>query len=297
MVPTLPSQRSVLRALASLRLQQVADWEAVVVVDGAVPPWLIAALESLADRRIALHSTGARRHGRGAARSLALSRCRGRWLAFVDADDWWMPAKLHTQLEVAEGRDAPSLVTTGLAVVDSRGALRGERGWDGAGGPERVSRPSNRGRHKVGSVPPELHFAPSIMAMDVAKRAGFDRRLVSSEDRDFLSRALVGLRWRSLAEPLYVYDEYGQQSLRRTFASHAHRVEMQVGAGSLRGALFATARAGASLALAAGAHGIGRADWLVARRSQEPSQKLISRYALAKRLVDDELCRCGLLDS
>lgn len=281
MVPTLPDQRSVVRALASLRLQRYERWQAIVVVDGQEQPWLRDALERFADSRVERYVMG-RHAGRGAVRARALQKARGEWLAFVDADDWWMPAKLHEQLRVVEERPSLALLTAGLAIVDESGTLRGERGWRGSGcGFERQR------------LPP-LHFAPSLIRCEVAQRAGFSARFRAGEDRDFLMRVLRDAQWASLDEPLYVYDEYGQQSLQRALRSHWQRVQLHAREGQLSDVVRAGTRSALGVGLAAAAHLSGAQDLLVARRSSPPSQKLQSRFALAKRLLDDELLRLGL---
>jgi len=59
--------------------------------------------------------------GPGAARNLGVSRSRGDWLAFLDADDVWLPEKLQRQLAKADP-DTP-LICTDRYNFGERGAL------------------------------------------------------------------------------------------------------------------------------------------------------------------------------
>jgi glycosyltransferase involved in cell wall biosynthesis len=79
--------------------QSFPDLELIVVVDGPDPE-TIRVVQSIADRRIrvihnrtSLASAGARNIGAAAA--------TGRWVAFLDDDDFWMPHKLERQREAA----------------------------------------------------------------------------------------------------------------------------------------------------------------------------------------------------
>jgi 4a-hydroxytetrahydrobiopterin dehydratase len=73
------------RALRSLLSQDDADWEAIVVDDGAGEG--IAAAEALGDPRIvAIASPG---NGQVDARTAGIERARGRFVCWLDDDDWW----------------------------------------------------------------------------------------------------------------------------------------------------------------------------------------------------------------
>ena len=76
-------------ALRSLQSQRWSDWECVVVDDGSTDG-SAAVVESLGDARIRLVRS-AERGGRGVARQRALDACRGRFLAMLDADDFYYP--------------------------------------------------------------------------------------------------------------------------------------------------------------------------------------------------------------
>ena len=90
-------------ALDSLQGQTFSDWELIFVDDGSTDGTLARAqARAKKDRRILVLSQ--HRQGPSSARNLALSRVRGRFLAFLDADDFWVPAKLETQLEFMRSR-------------------------------------------------------------------------------------------------------------------------------------------------------------------------------------------------
>jgi glycosyltransferase involved in cell wall biosynthesis len=85
--------------VASVRVQTVADWELILVDDGSsdASPALIADL-ARQDARIRPVGLPENR-GTAAARNAGIRVARGRFLAFIDADDLWHPAKIAIQLD------------------------------------------------------------------------------------------------------------------------------------------------------------------------------------------------------
>lgn len=86
--------------LASLQAQTLPDWEAFLIddasQDGSVA---LARAACAADPRLHLIHDPAAREGRGVAatRNLGIDRARGHYVAFLDADDLWLPSKLAIQ--------------------------------------------------------------------------------------------------------------------------------------------------------------------------------------------------------
>lgn len=85
-------------SLASVLAQSFADWELIAVDDGSsdASPSILKRFAAK-DSRIRVLSTGGNL-GAGGARNCAMEAARGRWLAFLDADDRWHPEKLARQL-------------------------------------------------------------------------------------------------------------------------------------------------------------------------------------------------------
>jgi glycosyltransferase involved in cell wall biosynthesis len=79
----------------------------VIVVDDESTDGSLALLEAYGDRITLLRQ---RRGGPYRARNLAAAQARGQWLAFLDADDEWLPEKLAKQLALA--RDPVAMVYT-----------------------------------------------------------------------------------------------------------------------------------------------------------------------------------------
>jgi teichuronic acid biosynthesis glycosyltransferase TuaG len=65
-----------------------------------------------------------RNGGPALARNAALERAQGRWIAFLDSDDLWLPEKLEQCLEFARTRDA-AFVFTGFRRIPSAGGEPG----------------------------------------------------------------------------------------------------------------------------------------------------------------------------
>ena len=98
------------RALDSLLKQTFGDFEAIVVDDGSTDGTAaVCDAYARADGRVfALHQQNA---GAPAARNSAIARARGKYLYFMDADDWAEPGMLEEMLRLAESTGAEMVIS------------------------------------------------------------------------------------------------------------------------------------------------------------------------------------------
>jgi glycosyltransferase involved in cell wall biosynthesis len=102
-------------ALASV-LAQTRMPDEIVVVDDASPPGEATTLEHLDPRvRVVRQAVN---QGPGAARQAGSDATTAEWIAYLDADDVWLPEKLQRQLEYA--RANPGCDAVHCAVIEFR---------------------------------------------------------------------------------------------------------------------------------------------------------------------------------
>ena len=93
-------------AIASVQAQIFQDWELILVNDASTDDTAACArAAALSDRRLHLIDS-TQPLGAAGARNLALDAARGRFIAFLDADDTWHPDKLHQQIPFMQGQGA-----------------------------------------------------------------------------------------------------------------------------------------------------------------------------------------------
>lgn len=104
-MPAYNTEATILSAMMSVRLQTCQDWELIVVDDGSTDGTAeLAQAAAATDGRIRLIRQCNR--GVAAARNAAIEAATGRYLAFLDADDAWLPDKLSRQLSFMSERGA-----------------------------------------------------------------------------------------------------------------------------------------------------------------------------------------------
>lgn len=185
------------------------DLEVVVVDDGSVDDTagtLEAAGSHLARLDVARHPVP---RGVSAARNHGVRRATGRWVTFLDPDDWFYPGHLAAMLRTADRHaDGPGVDFLVCDQVQARGKDR------------RVVRAPEPRREAV--LDPRTGIMPTTRStlvnyVQVSSRflsrrvvddglAVFDEDLPTAEDREWAWRLLLGTRAYAVSEaPGYVY--------------------------------------------------------------------------------------------
>lgn len=195
MIPVYNGLDTLPRAIKSLELQTFQDWEAIIVNDGSTDE-VSEFLATLQDARIrVLHHQ--KNQGRAAARQTALDAVRGKFVAYLDCDDFYHPQKLERQLGVFQKSPDVDYCSCGLGSFDGRCRLRRVR----------ASLAIDREYYRFGK---KLRLSPgaSIIRATVAKKVRYNLRLNLGEDTDFFQRALDGRAFAAIPDVLYYYGEY-----------------------------------------------------------------------------------------
>jgi glycosyltransferase involved in cell wall biosynthesis len=109
----LNAERFLDEAIQSVIAQSYSSWELLLVDDGSSD-----GSTEIARRYAALHPgvvrylehPGHGNQGMSASRNLGLRHARGKYLALLDADDVWLPEKLHHQVSILEAHPEVAMV-------------------------------------------------------------------------------------------------------------------------------------------------------------------------------------------
>lgn len=183
-------------AIASVLAQRGVDCELIVVDDGSTDGTLAELERQAADWRPASFRLIRAMHGGpAAARNRGVAIAAGEFVAFLDSDDLWMPAKLERQL--AFMRANPGL----------RIAQCNER-WLRGGRPVN---PGRRHRKRAGDLFEDslrtclVSPSATIMRTDFLRSlGGFDEALPACEDYDLWLRVLVECEIGLIDGPLVI---------------------------------------------------------------------------------------------
>ncbi|ENH96578.1 teichuronic acid biosynthesis protein [Gracilibacillus halophilus YIM-C55.5] len=103
--PTYNSEAFIEKTMESVRQQTYSNWEMVIVDDGSTDDTIsIIQKYQEQDERIKFIQL-TENQGAAIARNTAIEHAKGRFIAFLDSDDQWMPEKLEEQLAFMQEND------------------------------------------------------------------------------------------------------------------------------------------------------------------------------------------------
>jgi glycosyltransferase involved in cell wall biosynthesis len=179
-IPTRYRPQLVQRAIDSVLSQTHDDFEIIVIVDGPDPE-TVTALDITGEERVIVlaleHNVGL-----AEARNVGVRHARGKWVAFLDDDDEWLPDKLQHQLEAATHL-AGEYVFVACRFIERTQLM--ERVM-----PENLPTPSQHFSEYIycegGYLQPSTFFGSTTLLLEVPFTAG----LRHIEDTDWLLRAM-----------------------------------------------------------------------------------------------------------
>jgi glycosyltransferase involved in cell wall biosynthesis len=228
-IPFLNSRKFLADAVKSVYAQTVSDWELLLVDDGSDDGGVEEALEYARrdPRRVrVLLPDGSAARGASAARNRGLRVARGDNIAFLDADDIWLPEKLARQKKLlGESPDAAMTFARVRYFFDdpAEGA-----GWDQPFAPleDRIYNPPELtvAFLKDSNVYP-CPTATLIRRSALTETGGFEERFRQVRT-DLAVWAKLSLRFPVRADSAIVarYRQHGQSSVSKMFSDpEAHR--------------------------------------------------------------------------
>lgn len=159
------------KSMGSVLSQTFVNWELIAVDDGSYDGTL-AWLQAQTDHRVRVYAQA--NQGVSSARNAGLRLARGKYVAFLDADDTWAPNFLEKLLAALESQPEAVLAYSGWQNV----GLTGQRG-------EPYIPPDYEQNNKCASFltacPWPIHAA--LTRIEAVRTAGgFDRRYKNAED-------------------------------------------------------------------------------------------------------------------
>ena len=168
-------------AIDSVLKQTYRDIELIVIDDGSTDN-THGVLNQICDSRLVLIKQT--QSGRSAARNKGIQFARGRFIAFLDDDDLYLPTKIECQVHFLERNQSTDLVGCGAELINSKDLIIGSYdAW-------------NQQPHL--SLHNCIYSCPLIPSTIMIRRNSlakldcfFDKEVEPAEDKDFFLRLLI----------------------------------------------------------------------------------------------------------
>ena len=264
-VPTRDRPRWLARTLLSALAQRTVDCEIIVVDDGSRTPVAELLAPSAARQLTVLRNE--RSEGVAAARNRGIRAAAAPWVAFLDDDDVWAPAKLERQLD--EAADADYAFTNGVTIDESGQVLSHDQIPEPDTDLHAAMLAANRVPCGCSNVIARTSVAKSV--------GGFDSDFSALADWDFHIRLSAAGRGAAIRDALVAYTLHSGNmhrdeallaaDLRSLERKHA-LARAALGVGGIDYRWWLSWRAGAQRA-AGELRGAARSYWLLGRRDRD----------------------------
>ena len=203
-IPTYNCERYITQAIVSILQQQNCEYEVIVIDDGSTDQ----TEEILKPYQNLMRYLRQQNQGVAAARNRGIAEARGELIAFLDADDYFLPDKLAAQAAIFAKRPNIGIVHSGWQRVNSQGKkLLEVRPW------ENVAQLDLEGW---------LRWKPVLPSAMMFRRewleyvGGFDPRFPPAEDTELVLRlAFKGCQSTWLRRITVCYRQHEQSAMHK----------------------------------------------------------------------------------
>jgi len=212
-MPTYNKAAVLRQAVDSILAQTCVDWELLIVDDGSTDD-TASVLAGCTDPRIIVQSLPSN-IGRSAARNLALSRARGRYIAICDSDDVSAPSRFEQQVAFLDSQPDVDVVSGYIRAFSESNRAVMIFPQDASS----IRRRFERGKMGV------AHGASMVRAECFTHLGGYCEELSFAEDFELFRRFSRQYVFRTLPEVLLDYrHQLGTAAIRHwAHESRAHR--------------------------------------------------------------------------
>lgn len=120
-IPTYNRAKFLPRAIQSVKDQSFRDFELIIVDDGSTDETPQVVQSVAGDCRYIRKENG----GSASARNAGIQESKGRYIAFLDSDDFWMPEKLAEQVKVLDANPKIGIVYARMPIINDKGETIG----------------------------------------------------------------------------------------------------------------------------------------------------------------------------
>ena len=103
-MPSYNTAKFISETIESVLVQTYTNWELIIVDDCSTDNTDEVVKSFLSDNRIK-YITNEKNSGAAVSRNRALREAKGKWIAFLDSDDLWLPVKLEKQIAFMKEND------------------------------------------------------------------------------------------------------------------------------------------------------------------------------------------------